>query len=259
MSAPASAVSNIRAITWRNILQLSRKPDVVIFSLIQPIMFVVLFRYVFGGSIGKSTQEIGLSYADFLIPGIMIQTILFSTTMTAVGFFEDLQKGIFDRFRSLPIARSAPLLGRILADLANLLLVAGVIVAIGYVIGFRYRAGILPALGSIALTMGVGFAFCLLSMIVATVFKNIEAVQSSGFLFLFPLTFLSNVFVPTQTLEYAWLRTLANENPVSRFSEAFRALSFGGPTARPVLISIVWIIGLSVLFGSIAIARYRKL
>ncbi|MGB2756086.1 MAG: ABC transporter permease [Acidimicrobiia bacterium] len=259
MSAPASTLNNIRVVTWRNVLQLSRKPDVVVFSLVQPIMFVLLFRYVFGGSIGKSTQAIGLSYADFLIPGIMIQTILFSTTMTAVGFFEDLQKGIFDRFRSLPIARSAPLVGRIVADLCNLLLVSGVIVAIGYVIGFRYKAGVLPALGSIVLTMGIGIAFCFLSVMFAATLKNVEAVQTSGFMLIFPLTFLSNVFVPVQTLEYQWLRTIAQHNPVSRVTDAFRACAFGGETARPVMIAIAWILGLTVGFAALAVRQYRKL
>lgn len=257
--APASTLNNIRVITWRNALQLTRKPDVVVFSLIQPIMFVLLFRYVFGGSIGKSTEAIGLSYADFLIPGIMIQTILFSTATTAVGFFEDLQKGLFDRFRSLPIARSAPLIGRIAADCLNLLLVSGVIIAIGYVIGFRYKVGILPALGSIAITMGIGIAFCFLSIVFACTLKNVEAVQTSGFLLIFPLTFLSNVFVPEGTLEYAWLRTIAHENPVSRITDAFRACAFGGPTATPVLIAIAWIIGLSAFFGFLAVRQYRKL
>ncbi len=258
-NAPASTMNNIRVITWRNALQLSRKPDVVVFSLIQPIMFVLLFRYVFGGSIGKSTEAIGLSYADFLIPGIMIQTILFTTTMTAVGFFEDLQKGIFDRFRSLPISRSAPLIGRIAADLMNLLLVAGVIVGIGYVIGFRYKVGVLPALGSIGITMLFAVPFCFLSIYFACVLKNIEAVQTVGFMLLFPLTFLSNVFVPVETLEYAWLRTIAEQNPISQASDAFRALSFGGETARPVLITIAWAVGLTIAFGGAAINKYRNL
>lgn len=163
------------------------------------------------------------------------------------------------RSLSFPADREVGLVGRIVADLCNLLLVSGVIVAIGYVIGFRYKAGVLPALGSIVLTMGIGIAFCFLSVMFAATLKNVEAVQTSGFMLIFPLTFLSNVFVPVQTLEYQWLRTIAQHNPVSRVTDAFRACAFGGETARPVMIAIAWILGLTVGFAALAVRQYRKL
>jgi len=248
-------------IAWRNLVQLPRSPELVIFTLIQPVMFVLLFNYVFGGSIGTSLPG-GLSYAQFLIPGIMVQTIVFGTSQTSVGLADDLQKGIVDRFRSLPIARSAVLNGRIVADSVRLTMVAIVLILVGYLVGFRFTGGI--ALGIIMIGLAVFFGFAM-SWIMANIglrVKDAETASTAGFVWLFPLTFVSSVFVPVATMP-GWLQAVARNNPVTLVANLLRALSLGSPIPGSTWASqsipvALWCFGIVAVFAPMAVARYRK-
>jgi ABC transporter DrrB family efflux protein len=242
--------------TWRNLVQLPRTPELVLFTLIQPIMFVLLFNYVFGGSIGRSLPP-GVSYAQFLIPGIMVQTIVFGTSATSVGLAEDLQKGIIDRFRSLPIARSAVLSGRILADTVRLTMVAIVLVVVGYLVGFRFEGGLGWGLAMIVVAVAFGFAMSWIMANIGMRVKDPETANTAGFVWLFPLTFLSSVFAPVYTMP-EWLQVIARNNPVTLVANLLRALSIGAPTAGQVTPVLLWIVGITVVFAPMAVNRYRK-
>jgi ABC transporter DrrB family efflux protein len=256
----SAAVHDGWILTWRNLVALPRTPELVLFTLIQPVMFVVLFNYVFGGSIGQSLQ--GVSYAQFLIPGIMVQTIVFGSSATSVGLAEDLQKGIVDRFRSLPIARSAVIAGRIVADTVRLTMVAVVLVLVGFIVGFRFEGGLPMGMLMIAVAVAFGFA---MSWILANIGMRVgspETAQTAGFIWLFPLTFVSSVFVPVVTMP-GWLQAVARNNPVTLVANLLRALSLGEPlpgTTWGGLITPVtlWISGITVVFSALAVQRYRK-
>jgi ABC transporter DrrB family efflux protein len=246
--------------TWRNLVVLPRTPDLLFFTLIQPVMFVLLFNYVFGGAIGAALPP-SVSYAQFLIPGIMVQTIVFGTAATSVGLAEDLQKGIVDRFRSLPISRSAVLVGRILADTVRLSMVAVVLVVVGFLVGFRFEGGII--LGLVMVIVAVAFG-CAMSWVLANIglrVKDPETAQTAGFVWLFPLTFVSSVFTPVATMP-GWLQVIARNNPVTLVANLLRALSLGEtPPGRSWLDMAVpvlaWIVGITVVAAPLAVRRYR--
>jgi ABC-2 type transport system permease protein/oleandomycin transport system permease protein len=250
----AAIAHDASVITWRNLVQLPRTPELVIFTLIQPVMFVVLFNYVFGGSIGASLPP-GVSYAQFLIPGIMVQTIVFGTSATSVGLAEDLQKGIVDRFRSLPIARSAVLSGRILADTCRLTAVAVVLIAVGYLVGFRFEGGL--GYGLLMIVVAFGFAMSWIMAVIGMSVKDPETANTAGFVWLFPLTFVSSVFVPVATMP-GWLQAVARNNPVTLVANLLRELSVGHPTSGAVIPVVLWIVGITAVFATLAVARYRR-
>ena len=252
----AAVVHDASITTWRNLVQLPRTPELVLFTLIQPVMFVLLFNYVFGGSIGGSLPP-GVSYAQFLIPGIMVQTIVFGTSATSVGLAEDLQKGIVDRFRSLPIARSAVLSGRILADTVRLTVVAIVLIVVGYIVGFRFEGGIGWGLMMIVVAVAFGFAMSWIMANIGMAVKDPETAQTAGFVWLFPLTFVSSAFVPVTTMP-DWLQAIARNNPVTLVANLLRELSIGRPLAVTVVPVTLWIIGLTAVFAPLAVRRYRK-
>lgn len=252
----AAVVRDGSILTWRNLVQLPRTPELVLFTLIQPVMFVLLFNYVFGGSIGASLPP-GVSYAQFLIPGIMVQTIVFGTSATSVGLAEDLQKGLVDRFRSLPIARSAVLNGRIAADTVRLTVVAVVLVVVGYLVGFRFEGGILWGLCLILVSVSFGFAMSWVMSNIGMAVKDPETAQTAGFVWLFPLTFVSSVFVPVTTMP-GWLQTIARNNPVTLVANLLRELSLGAPSAARVVPVALWVIGITAIFAPLAVSRYRK-
>jgi len=205
---------------------------------------VLLFAYVFGGAIEGSLPP-GVDYIEFLIPGILIQATAFRSTMTAIGLAEDLERGVVDRFRSMPMARSAVLVGRTLADLVRSVFVIVLMIGVGYLIGFRFREGPLEALGAI-------FAFIALTV------RGTEAVQSAGFIGIFPLVFASSVFVPTTTMP-DWLQAFADVSPVTVSANAARALSIGGDAATPVLQTLLWTIGILAVFIPLCVWRYRRM
>jgi ABC transporter DrrB family efflux protein len=241
------------AITNRNLLHLLRDPTLVMFVVLQPIMFVVLFNYVFGGAINLP----GVDYAQFLIPGVIVQTVAFGGAATGIGLTEDLSKGILDRFRSLPIARSAYLTGRIVSDGVRTAISVLVIFGVGLLIGFRFQAGFPAAVGAIALTVAFGTAMSWIGAWIGLLVRKPEAAQTGGFIWLFPLVFASSVFVRPATMP-GWLQRFAEVNPITVVADATRALTIGGPTTRPVLESLAWIAGITLVFFALSVQRYRK-
>ncbi len=240
------------AVTERNLIAYTRIPEALFFSTIQPVMFVLLFRYVFGGAIHVP----GVDYVNYLMPGIFVQTVAFGSVSTSVGLAEDLQKGLIERFRSLPMARSAVLAGRTTADLCRNVLVVVIITGVGYAVGFRIQTNGLAFLAGIGLlllfayTLSWGFAF------VGLAAPNSETAQVMAFPVLFPLIFASSSFVPVTTMP-GWLQAFANHQPVSAVVNASRDLMLGGPTATNVLQALAWCLGLSVVLAPLAVWRYR--
>jgi len=244
-------------VTARNLRHFVRQPQLLIFSTIQPIMFVLLFAYVFGGAVRGSLPH-GVSYIDFLLPGIFVQSVSFRATQTAVGLAEDLERGVVDRFRSMPMARSAVLLGRTVADLVRNVLILFLMAAVGYLIGFRFQGGVLEALGAIAVVAAFGFALSWIFAFVALAVRGAEAAQSAGFVAIFPLVFASSVFVPVSSMPH-WLQAFAKLSPVTLTANTARSYSLGGLTAGSLGGALAWIVGLLVLFVPLCIWRYRRM
>ncbi|HVX44704.1 MAG TPA: ABC transporter permease [Mycobacteriales bacterium] len=261
------AVADSLAMAWRNILRFTRAPDMVVFTLFSPIMFVVLFRYVFGGAISGLQ---GLDYVTYLVPGIAVQTAIFSAGTTGFALADDLQKGFVDRLRSLPMARSAVMAGRVIADSLNNLVQVVILILVGVVVGFRPDSVLGLILGVVLLlgfALSTSFIFALVGMLVSTV----EAVNAATFPVVFPLTFASSAFVPTHTMP-GWLQSFANHQPVSVVVNAVRSLVLGdiSPQARDLLFagqstsslvlqSLAWTAGLTIVFGWLSVRKYRAL
>jgi ABC transporter DrrB family efflux protein len=251
------AVEDCLFVMGRNLRHFVRQPQLLIFSTIQPIMFVLLFAFVFGGAIEASLPP-GVEYVDFLLPGIFIQASAFRSTQTAVGLVEDLNRGVIDRFRSMPIARSAVLVGRTGADLVRNVFVTLLMAAVGYLIGFRFRAGPLDAAGAILVVVAFGFALSWIFSFVGLTVRGAEAAQSAGFVAIFPLVFASSVFVPVKTMPPG-LEQFASASPVTLTVDAARALSIGGEVTEPLLQSMAWILGILVVFVPLCVWRYRRM
>jgi ABC transporter DrrB family efflux protein len=247
------AVADGLAVTWRNLLHYIRIPQLIFFSSIQPIMFVLLFRYVFGGAI----QVPGLDYVNFMMPGVFAQTVIFGSAATGIGLAEDIHKGVVTRFRALPMSRSAVLVGRTTADLCRNLLVVGLMMAVGFLVGFRPATGVLPVLGGVGLMMLFSYALAWGMAFIGLTAPNGETAQVMIFPLLMPLTFASSAFVPVESMP-GWLRVFSENQPVTRVIDAVRALMLGGPTTRPVLTAMAWIVGLLVVLVPLAIWRYKK-
>jgi ABC-2 type transport system permease protein len=250
-------ISDALAMSRRNLIRYVRIPTLLVFSTIQPVMFVLLFNYVFGGAIGKSLPP-GISYIDFLMAGIFVQTVVFGSTNTGVALAEDLTKGMIDRFRSLPMARSAVLAGRTLSDMVRNTFVVFLMTLVGMLVGFRWHAGIGPAIGALVLTVMFGLAFSWISATIGLKVRDVESAQTAGFIWIFPLTFASSVFVPIYTMP-TWLQKFARANPVTCTANALRALMLGGPTTRPLFYSIAWIVGILAVFVPLATREYRRI
>lgn len=249
-----AGVSDIAGITWRNLIHIIRTPQLLVFSGIQPIMFVLLFRYVFGGAISTP----GGHYVDYLLPGIFVQTALFGGASTAVGLAEDLKGGIIDRFRALPMSRPAVLAGRTIADLARNIFVVILMLLVGLLVGFRFHGTAVQDIGGLLLVIGFGYAFTWVFAAVGLMVKDPETAQIAGFLPIFPLVFASSAFVPVSTMP-TWLQDFANVQPVSVCIDAARALMTGTASGHWVWESIAWLIGITVVFFILAIDRYRRL
>ena len=255
-STPASlssAVNDALAMTRRNLLRYVRVPNLLVFSTIQPVMFVLLFTYVFGGAVRIPSG----SYKDFLLPGILVQTVIFGSTQTGVGLADDLSRGMIDRFRSLPMARSAVLAGRTLSDTVRNLFVVLLMIGVGLLIGFRFHAGFIAAVGAIVLAVLFGLAFSWISAFIGMAVRDVESAQTAGFIWIFPLVFASAVFVPVATMP-GWLQSFARVNPVTNTAEAVRALCQGGPTASHVFHSLAWVVGILLVFVPLSVRRYRR-
>lgn len=248
-----TAVSDGMTITWRNLTAMRRVPEVVVFSTIQPVLFVLMFRYVFGGAI----KVPGVPYVDFLMPGIFVQTITFGGVQTGVGLAEDLGKGLIERFRSLPMSRSAVLAGRTMADLVRNVFVVSLMVAVGFLVGFRVHTNLFAFLLAFAVLMLASFAFSWVFAFMGLAAKTPEAAQAMAFPILAPMVFASSAFVPPGSMP-GWLRVFADHQPVTETVDAVRALCLGGPTLRPVLTAVAWLVGMVAVFAPLAVARYRK-
>ncbi|HEX2064565.1 MAG TPA: ABC transporter permease [Acidimicrobiales bacterium] len=253
MSALAWTASDAVVMTRRNLIRYVRIPTLVAFSTIQPVMFVLLFAYVFGGAVNIP----GVKYIDFLMPGVFVQTVVFGAMQTGVGLADDLTRGMVDRFRSLPMARSAVLAGRTLSDTVRNVFVLALMVLVGTLIGFRFHAGVAPALAAMVVALLLGFAFCWIAATIGLRLRDPETAQTSGFVLLFPMVFASSVFVPVTSMP-GWLQAFARANPVTNAANAVRALCLGGPTARPLLYTALWIAGILAVFMPMATRRYRR-
>jgi ABC transporter DrrB family efflux protein len=252
-----AAITDAGVVSIRNLRHFIREPDLLVFSTIQPIMFVLLFTYVFGGAISHSLPS-GVSYIDYLLPGILIQSVTFRASQTAIGLADDLKLGVIDRFRSMPMARSAVLVGRTAADLLRNVLIILLMIAVGYIIGFRFHGGIAQAIACVALVSAFGLALSWIFAFVALSVRSPEAAQSAGFVVLFPLVFASSVFVPVSSMP-DWLRAFAKISPVTLSANASRSLSLNHGTPSSLGGALAWIAGLLVVFTVLSVWRYRKM
>src|SRR5215217_7577799 len=249
----AHPVADALTITWRNLLNVRRNPQLLIFATIQPIMLVLLFRYVFGGAIDVP----GVPYVDYLMPGIFVQAITFGALTTGVGLAEDMGSGIIDRFRSLPMARSAVLVGRTLADLARNSFVILLMGTVGFAVGFRVHTNALGYLSSLGIVLLFAFSLSWMFAYVGMMVGNAETAQAASFPILAPLVFASSAFVPIDSMP-GWLQVFAAHQPVTATVNAARVLCLGGPTAGKVFASIAWSVGLVVVFAPLAVRKYRQ-
>jgi ABC transporter DrrB family efflux protein len=249
------AFSDMLVLAVRSLKRIPRQPDLLTAFTIQPIMFTLLFVYVFGGAIATPGFD---DYTDFLIPGIIVQTMAFGGFTTALGLSDDLNKGLIDRFRSLPMARSAVLTGRTLADVATNSLSLAVIITVGLIAGFTFSSSPLEVVGGIGLMLLIGYAFSWVFALIGLLVSSPESANAFGFIAIFPLTFASSAFVPPETMP-GWLQTFATDiNPFSTMVDAARALFVGGPAGNDIWASVLWCLGLIALFGTLAVSRYRR-
>jgi ABC transporter DrrB family efflux protein len=255
-AAVRSAIRDAAVVTGRNMRHFIRQPQLLIFSTIQPIMFVLLFVYVFGGAVSRSLPG-GVKYVDFLLPGIFVQSVTFRASQTAIGLAEDLERGVVDRFRSMPMARSAVLLGRTVADLVRNVLIIGLMIVVGYLVGFRFHGGVVGALASIAVVSAFGFALSWIFAFVALTVRGAEAAQSAGFIVTFPLVFASSVFVPVSTMP-DWLQAFAKASPVSLTADAARSYALTGASTS-LGAAAAWIGGVLAVFIPLCVWRYRRM
>jgi len=247
-------VADALTLAKRRLIQIPRIWDELIFATIQPIMFVLLFRYVFGGSINIGN---GVSYVNFLMAGIFTQTVIFGATTTGVGLANDLEKGLIDRFRSLPMAKSAVLTGRTLADLARNAFVVIVMWLVGLAVGFRPQGNALSWLGAIGLLLLYSFAFSWISATIGLIVSSVEAAQSAGFIWLFPLTFASSAFAQPSTFP-TWLRSFANAQPVTSMVDAVRGLLLNQIDPPTIWKAVAWSVGILVVFIPLSVWAYGR-
>ncbi len=248
------AVSDTLTITRRNLLVWIRVPAYIVFTVIQPVMFVLMFRYVFGGAIHVPVKG---GYVDFLMPGIIGQTAAFATFGTAIALAQELKKGVIDRLRSMPMARSAVLAGRLVADTARMFVTIVIVIGVGYAVGFRFQNGAALAVAMVALAVVFGLAVCCIAAFTGLAIGDEESVQAFGLIWLFPITFLSSAFVPISTMP-GWLQAFANNQPVTYVIDTMRAMAVGGPIEANLWKSLVWLAGIFIVFAPLAVRAYKR-
>jgi ABC transporter DrrB family efflux protein len=246
-------IADALTMAWRNLTMVRRNPQLVVFATIQPVLLVLMFRYVFGGVISVP----GVSYVDYLIPGIFVQTVTFGALNTGIGLAEDLQKGLVDRFRSLPMARSAVLVGRTLADIVRNLFAVALMCIVGYLVGWRPSTPWYTVLFGILVVILFAYALSWMFSILGLVDKSVENAQAASFPIMMPLVFASSAFAPPDSMP-DWLRVFAEHQPVSVAVDAVRALTIGGPTADHVYGAIAWIVGITAVSAWISVRLYRR-
>lgn len=249
----AWVIRDALAVAQRNLIAYIRIPQLLVFSTIQPVIFVLMFRYVFGGAISVP----GVGYVDFLMPGIFVQTVVFGSMAAAIGLATDLKSGLMERFRSLPMTGSAVLAGRTLADLVRNAFVAALMTGVGFAVGFRIHTNVLAFLAGIGLVLLFGYTFAWIFATVGLAVGDPETAQAASFPVMAPLVFASSAFVPVDSMP-GWLQVFAEHQPVSVTASAVRALAIGGPTTSYVLQCLAWCIGILVVFAPLAVARYRR-
>ena len=266
----SNTVSDWWVLTKRNLVTYLRKPDLLVFSTIQPVMFVLLFVFVFGGAFERILPA-NVSYVDFLMPGIFVQTAIFAATQTGVGLADDLQKGLIDRFRSLPMARSAVLAGRTAADTVSVAFQTVLMMIVAYAVGYRLHEGGLEALLAFALIIAVGYVVTWIAAFAGLALKTIEAVQAALFTIVFPFVFVSSAFVPVATFD-SWLQPIARNNPVTIWVNTVRVLTLGDrvtesksllfadiPSLGNLLwTSTLWLVGILAFFAFLGVRKYRQ-
>jgi oleandomycin transport system permease protein len=251
--SPAAAFRNSMTLTWRSVLKIRTNPEDIFGLTLNPIMFLLLFTYVFGGAISGNTHQ----YLQFELPGILVLSVIFATLGTGVMLNTDIKTGVFDRFRSLPIPRSAPLAGAVLGDLVRYAIAVAITLGFGMLLGYRITASPLAAAAGCVLLLAFAVAMCWISALMGLLVKSPQGVQWFGSLLYFPLTFGSNVLVQTKTMP-GWLQAFVKVNPMTYLTQAERALLNGGPTATPVLRSVMWAVGIVVIFAPLAVTAYRR-
>ena len=263
--SPGHALKDTVVIARRNLLRVVRMPQLVLFATVQPVMFLILFNYVFGGAVGRSIPAAaGGEYLNWLLPGVLLQMVAFGSLQTAMGLIEDLNNGVIDRFRSVPMARSAVLAGRTVADLVRNIFVLTLVLVLGYVLGFRPQTSFLPLIGGVLVALMFAFALSWVMACIGLGVKNSEAAQPAAMIPTFPLVFASSVFVPTATLP-GWLRVFADHQPVTRTANAVRSLILGQGALPPsqtvageVTAAVLWSLAILVLAAPLAVRLYRR-
>jgi ABC transporter DrrB family efflux protein len=254
--APAgrsNALTNTLSIARRNLLHIKTNPEQLVEMTIQPLMFLALFVYVFGGAIAGSSRE----YLQFALPGILVQGLAFTPFTTALGLNVDFQRGLVDRFRSLPIARSAVISGRIAADSVRIIWSILIIIGFGVLLGFRFGGGAAGAVGAFLLLLAFGITMCWPMAFIGITARTTESVNTWGFLIILPLTFASSAFAQVDTMP-GWLQAFVKINPVTHVIDATRGLMLGGPVSEPLIDAVVWLVAITAVFAPLAIARYRR-
>jgi ABC transporter DrrB family efflux protein len=247
------ALSDTFELAKRSLKRIPRQPDLLVGFTIQPIMFVLLFVYVFGGAINTGS----LDYVDYLIPGIIVQSMVFGGFVTALGLAEDLKKGLIDRFRSLPMWSPAVISGRILADIGTNVIQLVIMFTVGIAAGFRFNASVFDVIAGIALLLLIGYAFSWVFAFIGLIASSPEAANAYGFTILFPLTFISSAFVPVETMP-DWLQPVAEHNPFTTMVDAARALFIGTEAGNDIWLAVVWSLGIIAVFGMLSVARYKR-
>ncbi len=248
-----TALSDALAVAWRGLITYRRVPQLLVFSTIQPVVFVLMFRYVFGGAIHVP----GVNYVNFLMPGIFVQTSVFGAIGTAIGLAADVKSGLLERFLSLPMARSAVLTGRTVADLGRNVFVVVLMSGVGFLVGFRVQTNAFKFVAAMLLVLAFGYALSWVFGTLGLLLRDPESAQAAAFPIMAPLVFASSAFVPVATMP-GWLQPFADHQPVSVTASAARALTLGTPATSYLLQSIGWIVGILLVFIPLAVWRYRR-
>ena len=247
------AFADALVLAGRTLKHIPRNPDLLIFATIQPVMFVLLFRYVFGGAIDTGA----VSYVNYLMAGIFVQTVMFGSVMTGIGLAEDLQRGLVERFRTLPMAPSAVLTGRTIADLGRNGITVAIMFAVGLAVGFRPEGSPLRWVAAILLLLLISYAISWIAALIGLMVNSVEAAQSAGFIWMFPLTFASSAFVTTESMP-GWLEAFAENQPVTHWVDAVRALLIDQPVGDSLWLSVLWCAAILAVFVPLAVRRYRR-
>ena len=244
-------------VTWRNLMFFARNPYWIMIAVVQPIMFTLLFIFVFGGAI-KDDLPPGQSYADYALPGIIIQTVVFSSLGSGINIADDMQKGVMDRYRSLPIGRGAVLTGRTISDLARNFGGALIMAGVGFAVGYRFHGSWRAGFAAMGLSLAFGYAFSWIAAFIGLISKTTQTAEVAGFTWAFPVVFASSIFVPVASMP-GWLKAFAKVNPVTLASDAVRNLSLDQPVGNDAWWTLAWCVGIVVVFRTLAVWRFRRL